>query len=105
MIIRVFAFHGDGGEYSRGPILGVCETELEAAKFAFGKGWYGGDGQVSKQFAIKCNGKMYLLQSDAPFIFQKDVEAQKKADQDLKEKTMKMLTREQIRVLGLDTSK
>lgn len=97
-IIKVWVYHGDGGERGVGPILGYCSTKYEADQQSAHTGFYGGKGWVSEVPAIKINHDVYILAHDKPV----DLDGVKaKCDADLKAKTLASLTDDQKRVLGL----
>lgn len=97
-IITVYCAHGDGGERSRGPVIGVYTTQSSAAQAAKGKGWYGGDGGTTTAQAIRLSdGKVYLISSD-PIDLD---EQQKNLDEQLRTNALGKLSAEEKRVLGL----
>ena len=97
-IIKVWAYHGDGGERGIGPILGYCSSKYDAEQKAQHSGWYGGQGWVAEHSAIKINHDVYVLATPHPI----DLDGvQKQADAELKAKTLASLTSDQKRVLGL----
>lgn len=98
-IITVYCAHGDGGnEYRTGPIIGVFTDRLSADKAQKGQGWYGGNGGISEQKAIRLNdGKAYLIK-EGPI----DLDLhQKNLDDDIKKKALSKLSDEDKRVLGI----
>ncbi|AVH84956.1 hypothetical protein RsoM2USA_27 [Ralstonia phage RsoM2USA] len=98
MITEIWRVHGDGGEFSDGPVIGYFTKETDADKFAFGKGWYGGKGRVSKGWAIQIGYHWYELADSSPI----DLDRKKTlADEQLKKDTLASLSAEQKRVLGL----
>lgn len=100
-IIDVYAAHGDGGEHSMGPAIGYFTHLHKAASAAAGKGWYGGDGGTSKHTAIDIDGTVYLLAQSRPI----DIDGkQAKRDAELRQQTLASLSREQLRVLGLENA-
>lgn len=96
--IEIWQAHGDGGERGIGPVIAYCSTENAAQKAAKGRGWYGGDGFVSKSHALRIEGKVWLLASPEPI----DLDSiGAKRDAELREKTLAGLTPDQRRVLGI----
>lgn len=109
-IIHAWAVHGDSGSVQNtgnGPIIGYCETELDADLHSQGKGSWGGKGAVSKvKMLVLQNGvdsKMYALAQPFPVKFHTlEVHlVQKRDDALLRAETLARLTAEQRRVLGL----
>ena len=96
-ILQVWAAHGDGGERSIGPIIGYFDTEDRAHEFAKQKGWYGGNGNVSRKHALRIDGLTYILDSKYPVDMNREQETR---DAALKEATLAELSPEQRRVLG-----
>jgi hypothetical protein len=97
-LIKVYAYHGDGGDRGTGPILGYCSTKYQADLESTHTGFYGGKGWVSETSAIRINNEVYILAGEHPV----DLDGVKaKSDAELKEKTLASLTDEQKRVLGL----
>lgn len=97
-IIKVWAYHGDGGDRGTGPILGYCSSKYDADQKAKHSGWYGGQGWVAEHTAIKINHDIYVLANPQPIDLD-GVKAQ--SDADLKAKTLASLTDDQKRVLGI----
>jgi hypothetical protein len=97
-IIKVWAYHGDGGERGVGPVIGYCSSKYDADVQSKHTGFYGGKGWVSEVPAIKINHDVYILAHDKPV----DLDGKRKqADEDLKALTLASLSDEQKRVLGL----
>lgn len=98
MITEIWRAHGDGGEFGQGPVIGYFTRESAARQFAHGKAWYGGNGHVTKGWAIQIGNDWYELTDSSPI----DLDNQQKiADQELKRQTLASLTPDQKRVLGL----
>lgn len=96
--MTVHMAHGDGGDRSIGPVIGYYSDSVKATDAAKGKGYYGGNGHVSEGPAIRIDGKVYRLLSDAPI----DVDGvQASKDDELRKSTLAALSPEQIRVLGI----
>ena len=97
-IIKVYAYHGDGGERGTGPVMGYCSSKYDADIASAHTGFYGGKGWVSEVPAIKINHDVYILAHDYPV----DLDGVRaKSDAELKAKTLASLSAEQKRVLGL----
>lgn len=97
-IFQVWAAHGDNGGSGTAPVIGYFDSYGKADAAAKGRGWYGGNGNVSDHTAIKVNDKCYLLARNAEIDLNLD---QKKRDEELRQATLASLTDEQKRVLGL----
>jgi hypothetical protein len=107
-IIEAFAVHGDGGERSIGPVEGYCKTREDAEFMAMGRGWYGGRGHVSQQWALLIDEEMYILSRPGPSQFmdvaterQKRRTKQERTDAELRAETLSHLSADQKRVLGI----
>lgn len=100
--LTVYAAHGDGGERGVGPVIGYFSNDHQARCFAAGKAWYGGDGHVCACDAIKVGEQVFVLNSRYPIDLDK---AQAKYDEELRERTLKKLSDEELRVLGLRVAK
>lgn len=96
-IIKVYAYHGDGGEMGYGPLLGYTTEKADAVSATRGKGWYGSDAHISELNAIQVGDEVYLLSSVTPIRLDGD----KKLDEELRAKTIAGLTPQQKRALGL----
>ncbi len=101
-IIPIWKAHGDGGERSRGPVVGYALTEAEANRLADGRGWWGGNGGTSEGHAIKIGKELFALESNEPIQLKKVAEDLRAKDEELRKKTLASLTKEQKRVLGLE---
>ena len=98
IIRKIYCSHGDGGETSIGPIIGYHSKQWDAELYAKGRGWYGGNGAISKQDIITVDGKSYLLASSDPI----DLDgAELKRKNEMILKALAKLTDEEIRILGL----
>lgn len=96
---EVYSVYTQENEFGRqGAKLGDFSASTDAASFAVGKGWWGGNADVVPQKALKVGEHIFLLQSKKPI----DLDGQqKKKDDELREKTLESLSPEQRRVLGL----
>ncbi|MEN9489565.1 MAG: hypothetical protein RJA63_14 [Pseudomonadota bacterium] len=96
--ITVWQAHGDGGDRCRGPVIAYCGSRAQAAHAAKGRGWYGGNGEVTSRPALRIAGKVWLLHAPDPI----EVDAlDADRDADLRARTIAALSAEQRRVLGL----
>jgi hypothetical protein len=100
-IIPIWKAHGDGGERSRGPVVGYAMTQDDAHRLADGRGWWGGNGGTSEGFAIKIDGTLYALEQKEAIVLEKVAAELKAKDDSLRKRTLASLTAEQKRVLGL----
>jgi hypothetical protein len=110
-IIEVFVVHGDGGEGGLGPVEGYCKTREDAEFMAVGRGWWGGPGKVTQQWALLIDGETYFLSEPGPSLFmdvdterQKRRTKQERADAELRAETLSHLSSDQKRVLGITTA-
>lgn len=82
-IKAAYAAHGDGGERSIGPIIGVYSTLELAEEASKGKGFFGSNGHISQCSVIHVlNGEevdTYLLAADYPIDMDGDIAARKEA--------------------------
>lgn len=102
--ITVWLAHGDGGERSMGPVIGIFSTQYAAECKAKGAGWYGGNGDVTSRSAIKLNGKTYLLDrdyADEPIDLDNE---ESKLRAETRAKAIKKLDPDEIEALGLNDS-
>ena len=97
--IDVWKAHGDGGERGIGPVIAYCSTKAQAENAAKGRGWYGGNGHVTRCAALRIDGMVWLLDQPEPIDLD-SLEA--KRDAELKAQTLASLTAEQRRVLGIE---
>ena len=96
--LEIYSAHGDGGERGIGPVIGYCSTKSRADAIAKGKAWYGGNGFVGRETAVKIDGAVYVLASSKPV----DLDSEKAAqDAAIKEAAIAKLSPEELRVLGL----
>lgn len=93
--ITVWQAHGDGGDRCVGPVIAYCRSRELAARAAKGKGWYGGNGEVTSRQALRIDGEVWLLHYHEPIKLDVD------RDADLRERTIAAMSAEQRRVLGL----
>lgn len=98
-IFAVYTVHRNNDDRYSGPVTDVCSTREIAEKVAAGSGWYGGNAPVYESWAVEVEGKVYLLSS----ITSVDLDGQaKKYKQLLKEQALNKLSKEEIKVLGLN---
>jgi hypothetical protein len=96
---QVYGAFGGGDERSPcNELIGYFLREDTAELACKGKGWYGGNGDVRKSWAVQIDHKWYLLQSDGPIDLDLN---QAQADERLRKQTLAALTPEQKRVLGI----
>jgi hypothetical protein len=96
-IIKVYEYHGDGGERGFGPILGYTANHADAVAATRGKGWYGGDAHISTLNCIKIGDECYVLKQTDPIRLDGD----KAVDDARRARLMAQLTPEDKRVLGI----
>lgn len=98
-IFPVWTVHRNNDDHRDGPVTDVCSSDLHANLLADRSGWYGGDAPTHQRWAIKVDGKVYLLESNTPVDLDGVVEAQRTA---LKKSALQKLSPEEIEVLGLN---
>ena len=96
-IIKVYTYHGDGGERGLGPILGYTTNKADAVAATRGKGWYGGDAHISEDDAIKVGDEVFFLKSTTPVRLDGD----RKVDEERRQRLLAQLSPEDKRVLGI----
>lgn len=101
-IIPIWKAHGDGGERSRGPVVGYALTEHEAHRLADGQGWWGGNGGTSEGHALRIGKELFALECKEPILLAKVAEDLRAKDESLRKKTLAGLSKDQKRVLGLE---
>lgn len=98
-IINIYVAHGDPGDDRtpgiRAPKLGFFSEKYLAEQAAEGQGWWGGAGAVSEAFALKVNGKFYLLGQPG------EIQIDMKTIDMVKKQALAKLTPEEKKVLGL----
>lgn len=98
-ILGGFVARGDGGERGQGPIIGIYSTEVAAEEAARGKGWYGGNGLVSKCDLLKIGDDYYMLYKKFPVDLDCNLEKKKK---ERKKELLDNMSAFDKMVLGLD---
>ena len=98
IIFTVYEVHGDGGERGIGPVIGYASTEHSAKLMAARKGFFNSDGVYFEIPVLKIGETIFALKKEYPIDLD-NVRATK--DAVLRESTLKSLTVEQKRVLGL----
>lgn len=105
VIARMFTAHvtiDDRGGH--GPLIGVYEQESAAKAAAKGRGWYGGEGDVSPVMTLTLpSGQTFLLKDSNPVtinvnLIQRDNEIREQARQKL---AALGLTEEERKLLGI----
>jgi hypothetical protein len=102
-IISVWTAHTTENEYGRnGVLVGVYSTVVEATKAAAGRGWWGGEGNVTKRYAIvdSADGKVYLIDQNHNLSIPLGVNIIE-WENDVKKSALKKLTPEEKSLLGL----
>lgn len=97
-IFKIYATHASKDEYNIGPIIGFFSNRTTAELFGQGKGWFGGNGSVTAEWAVKIDGKYYHLVSCQSIDLDRKAS---EADAMLKQQILASLTPDQKRVLGL----
>jgi len=97
----VYAAHGDGGERSDGPIIGVYARKSDAVAKAKGRGWYG-DGAITERKAIIISPtEAYLLDSSYDEVLDLDGNRER-IRKETKKRALAKLSSDEIDVLGID---
>lgn len=97
-IITIYGAYETTDEYGRlGGCRGYYTHHSVAETKAKGIGWYGGNGRVQTESAVKINGRYYILKSCDPIVV--DDSFDKKIA--LKQQALAKLTKEEKEVLGL----
>jgi hypothetical protein len=96
-IIKVYEYHGDGGERGIGPVLGYTTNHADAVAATRGKGWYGSDASIVTLNCIKVGDECYILQNTTPVRLDGD----KAVDDARRARLLAQLSPEDKRVLGI----
>ena len=96
-IIKVYEYHGDGGERGLGPVLGYTTKKEDAVAATRGKGWYGSDASIITMDGIKIGNEVYILKSTTPIRLDGD----KAVDDERRKRLLAQLSPEDKRVLGI----
>lgn len=91
------AHGGNNGAHRLGPVIGYFTDELAASDHAKGRGWYGGDGNVSRGDGITDGTKVWLLSSRTPIPIDRHLSSEYKA----KVNALAKLTDNDLKALGL----
>jgi hypothetical protein len=96
-IIKVYEYHGDGGERGIGPVLGYTANHADAVAATRGKGWYGSDAHISTLTCIKVGDEYYVLANTTPIRLDGD----RKVDEERRQRLLAGMSPEDKRVLGI----
>lgn len=98
-IFPVWTVHRNNDDRYTGPVTNVCSSEALAKKIAHRSGWYGGDAPICERWAVRIDGKVYLLDSDAPVDLDGTFAKQKA---EVQKKALAKLSQDEIEALGID---
>lgn len=97
----VYCAHS-GSESGRGngALISVCSSKSNAQAAAFGKGYWGGDGDVVDRKAVRLDDKVYLLDEDYSEPIDLDNQ-QAKIKERIRQEALSKLTDVEKEALGL----